>query len=207
MLGPLSAIAGPRQPSTKGGLLVTADRLADNGEIDANAVHDEMERARLTFRRLLEDASPAALSRPSNGTRWTNRQLLFHMLLGYLIVRALLRLVRIFGRAPDAVSAAYARLLNMGTKPFDVVNYVGSYCGGRVLSRSRMIRMFDGVIAVLHRRLSSETADDLACGMHYPRRWDPFFKDVMTLADVYHFPTQHFDFHQRQLSLDNKGPD
>ena len=22
----------------------------------------------------------------------------------------------------------------------------------------------------------------------------------MTLADVYHYPTQHFDFHRRQLS-------
>jgi hypothetical protein len=23
----------------------------------------------------------------------------------------------------------------------------------------------------------------------------------MTLADVYHYPTQHFDFHERQLTL------
>jgi hypothetical protein len=70
-----------------------------------------------------------------------------------------------------------------------------------------MIRMFEAVIAALHQRLASETADDLARRMHYPTRWDPFFKDVMTLADVYHFPTQHFDFHQRQLSLDDAGPD
>ena len=27
------------------------------------------------------------------------------------------------------------------------------------------------------------------------------FKDFMTLADLYHYPTQHFDFHQRQLTL------
>ena len=27
------------------------------------------------------------------------------------------------------------------------------------------------------------------------------FKDVMTLADLYHYPTQHFEFHQRQLTL------
>ena len=35
----------------------------------------------------------------------------------------------------------------------------------------------------------------------YPMRWDPFFKDTMTLADVYHFPTQHFEFHRRPLTL------
>jgi hypothetical protein len=37
--------------------------------------------------------------------------------------------------------------------------------------------------------------------MYYPVRWDPFFKDFMTVADIYHYPTQHFDFHQRQLTL------
>jgi hypothetical protein len=25
--------------------------------------------------------------------------------------------------------------------------------------------------------------------MHYPTRWDSFFRDVMILTDVYHFPT------------------
>ena len=37
--------------------------------------------------------------------------------------------------------------------------------------------------------------------MHYPTRWDPFFADYMTLADLYRFPTQHFEFHQAQLTL------
>jgi len=38
--------------------------------------------------------------------------------------------------------------------------------------------------------------------MHFPTRWDPFFTDVMTLRDVYRYPTQHFDFHRAQLTLD-----
>ncbi|MGB9223141.1 hypothetical protein [Mycobacterium sp.] len=36
--------------------------------------------------------------------------------------------------------------------------------------------------------------------MHFPSRWDPFFNDYMTLEDVYRYPGQHFDFHQRQLT-------
>jgi hypothetical protein len=36
--------------------------------------------------------------------------------------------------------------------------------------------------------------------MHFPTRWDPYFRDFMTLADVYHYPTEHFDHHDRQLS-------
>jgi hypothetical protein len=55
--------------------------------MDRAAVHNEMDRARIEFEQLLGKASPASLRRRSDGTRWTNRQLLFHMLFGYLIVR------------------------------------------------------------------------------------------------------------------------
>lgn len=172
--------------------------------VDKTPVHDDMERVRTTFRTLLDEASDLDLSRRSNGTRWNNRQLLFHMLLGFLIMRALLTLVRVFGRLPGGFSRAWARLLNAGTKPFDFVNYLGSWLGGTAMGRRAMTVLCDRTIAALHRRLDRETAADLARGMHYPTRWDPFFQDFMTLADVYRFPVQHFDFHQRQLSF--SGP-
>jgi hypothetical protein len=172
--------------------------------MDRQPVHDELERVRADFRQLVESADDDALRRPTDGTRWNNRQLLFHMLLGYLIIRALLRLVRVFGRLPRGVSRGYARLLNAATRPFDEINYLGSYAGGRTVSPGRMVVMFDRVVDKLHRRLDAETDADLARGMHYPTRWDPFFEDYMTLADVYHFPTQHYDFHRRQLTLDQR---
>jgi len=172
--------------------------------MDREAIHRELEQARTSFHRLATTSGEAALRRPSHGTRWTNKQLLFHMLLGYLILRALRLLVLLFGRLPDGVSRAYAHLLNAATGPFDRVNYLGSRLGGTTLSTRRMVVMFDHVIAKLHRRLDAESDADLARGMHYPTRWDPFFTDYMTLADVYHFATQHFEFHRRQLTLD--GP-
>ncbi|WIV54232.1 DinB family protein [Amycolatopsis nalaikhensis] len=169
--------------------------------MDKTAVHDEFEQARRTFHQLLDGASGPDLRRASAGTRWTNRQLLFHMLLGYLIIRALLGLVRLFDRLPDGVSRRYAQLLNAGTVPFDAVNFAGSWLGGTVLPRRWMLALFDRTVAALHGRLDRETDENLARGMHYPTRWDPFFRDYMTLADVYRFPTQHFDFHRRQLTL------
>jgi DinB family protein len=169
--------------------------------MDRDAVHSELEEARASFHRLVAGASPDDLRRPSAGTRWTNKQLLFHMLLGYLILRALRLLVLLLGRLPDGASRAYARLLNAGTQPFDAVNYLGARLGGNTLSTRRMQIMFDHVIAKLHRRLDAESDADLARGMHYPTRWDPFFTDYMTLADVYRFPTKHFVFHRDQLTL------
>lgn len=170
-------------------------------------VHREFEQARETFHELLTAASDADLRRPSNGTRWTNKQLLFHMLLGFLIIRALATLVRAFGRMPACTSRAYARLLNKATRPFDAINYLGSRVGGNTLTTRRMGVMFDHVITRLHRRLDAESDADLARGMHYPTRWDPFFAHYMTLADVYRFPTRHFDFHRRQLTLAARSAD
>jgi hypothetical protein len=169
------------------------------------AIRAEMEQARHDFRRLIGDATPAELRRPSDGTRWTNQQLLFHMLFGYLIVRALLVLVRFFGHLPDGASKAFARLLDSAHKPFDLINYLGSRAGARIIPPRRMPRTLDHVIAALQRHLEQEPDAALHRGMHYPTTWDPFFADHMTLASIYHYPTQHFRFHQSQLTLPRQG--
>jgi hypothetical protein len=67
---------------------------------DLATIHAEMERARGEFHALAANSSPADLARLSNGTRWTNRELLFHMLLGYLVTRNVLPLVKIVSRLP-----------------------------------------------------------------------------------------------------------
>jgi hypothetical protein len=59
----------------------------------------------------------------------------------------------------------------------------------------------DRVQADFRRLLGQATPADLARGMHYPTRWDPFFTGYMTLADLYRYPTRHYDFHRRQLTL------
>ena len=174
---------------------------APSSDLARAAVRAEMEQARLDFRRLVGDATPADLRRPSDGTRWTNQQLLFHMLFGYLIIRALLVLVRVFGLLPDGASKAFARLLDSARRPFGLINYLGSCAGARIIRPRRMTTMLDHVIAALHKHLQRETDSALRRGMHYPTTWDPFFADYMTLADIYHYPTQHFRFHQRQLTL------
>ena len=169
--------------------------------MDRQSIHEEMERSRSTVHHLVSQASPADLRHRSDGTRWTNGQLLYHMVFGYMIVRALLGLVRTSGRFPDRFSRVFAQTLNAGTRPFHVVNYVGA-CGGALIFRGpRLTRQVDRTIAALHRHLDRESDEALAHGMHFPTGWDPFFADTMSLLDVYHYGTQHFDFHQRQLTL------
>jgi hypothetical protein len=72
--------------------------------IDPQHIHDEMDRAYVTFARLARNASRSDLNASSDGTRWTNQQLLFHMMFGYLLVRRLLPIVRFFDRLPERAS-------------------------------------------------------------------------------------------------------
>jgi hypothetical protein len=169
--------------------------------LDKRGVHDELDRVQRDFHALLDAATTAELARRSDGTRWTNEQLLFHMLFGYLIVVKLRVLVRLFGRLPPGVSRGYARVLNAATRPFDLVNYLGPCGAVHVYGHRRMGAKFDRVVAALRRRLDAETPADLGRGMHYPERWDPFFTDWMSLADIYRYPARHYDFHRHQLTL------
>jgi hypothetical protein len=168
---------------------------------DRQSIHDELERVRADFYGLVNNASPAELGRRTDGTRWTNGQMLWHMAFGYLIVRRLLPLVRLFGRLPDQDSRRFAATLNAVTRPFHTINYLGSVGGALIFRGPRLLRQLDRTLDLLHRRIDAETDEALGRPMHFPVGWDPFFRDEMTLLEVYAYGTQHYDFHRSQLTL------
>lgn len=162
-------------------------------------IDHEMRRAQAEFHQLVRASSAGELRRRSDGTRWTNRQLLFHMVLGYGVVRTLLPLVRTWGRLGH--SRGFGATLNVVRRPFHLINYVGACIGGQILPPRAMAAVLDRVVRSLQRRLSTETESTLALTMHFPTAWDPYFEPTMSVLDVYHFGTQHFDHHRRQLTL------
>lgn len=169
--------------------------------VDRAAIGADLERARIDFQCLVNIAEDDDWTTLTNGTRWNNEELLFHMVFGYMVVQRLLLLVRVFDRLPDSVSRGYARLLNAVTPAFDWVNFYGSRFAARVYNRKRMAAKLDRVINSLQRSLRRTPEDVFGRGMHYPDQWDPYFRDYMTLADVYRYPGRHYDHHRRQLTL------
>ena len=169
--------------------------------MDRTEIVAELEQVTHDYRNLVDTATVGELCARNSGTKWTNEQLLFHMLFGYLLVRNLLLLVRIMARLPDRVSCRFAAALNAATRPFHVVNYVGSLGGARVLGHAGMERTMDRVTSSLVRSLNRQTPESLARGMHFPVDWDPYFRDYMTIAEIYHYATQHYEHHRRQLTL------
>src|SRR5580765_7566827 len=106
---------------------------------------------------------------------------------GYLIVRTLMPLVHLLGRL--GLSRRFAATLNALHRPFHLINYAGSAGGGLLLPPPRMAAIMDGTINALSRRLAAEPPASLALTMHFPTRWDPYFRDSMTVLDVYHYGT------------------
>src|SRR3954469_22283626 len=164
-------------------------------------IQQEMEQARLDFHELVKRASAEDLSRRTAGTRWTNRQLLFHMVFGYLIVRTLLPLVGRFGRLPLSCSRHFSAVLQAFRGPYNLNNSLGSCLGGWLLTPPTMVTLMDRTTLALQRGLDRETAETLALTMAFPTSWDPYFTETMSVLDVYRFGTQHFRHHQSQLTL------
>ena len=145
--------------------------MVEYDEIDRGAIVREMDDARASLRRLLSVADTDTLARRSVGARWTNEQLLIHMVFGYMVVRALLVLVRIFARLPAPVSRGFVAMLNFMTAPFHVVNYWGSRMAALTFNHRQMAAPPDRVVASLQQQLLGETPQSLSLTMCYPTRW------------------------------------
>jgi hypothetical protein len=167
----------------------------------------ELEQVRLDFGQLLSSASRRELHRRSDGTRWTNRELLFHMLFGYLVVRSLLPLVAAFSRVPDVCSRRFAAALNLVQRPFHVINYLGPVVAVRVLNPVAMMNLTDRALTALQHSVTTRSDVALARHAHFPTTWDPYFLDVMTARQLYHYGTQHYGHHRRQLTVNGIAPE
>ncbi|MHA6522866.1 hypothetical protein [Tessaracoccus sp. G1721] len=106
----------------------------------ADDIVSELERVRDDYSRLIAAATPEELLAPTRGTRWTNRELLFHMWFGQHLARVFIPLFGGFGRLPRGASIGYARVLTAGTRPYNWINWAGPVAGVRVVGLRRAER-------------------------------------------------------------------
>jgi hypothetical protein len=66
---------------------------------------------------------------PSQNPGWTNGQIVFHILLGFILVVPLARLLVFFGRLPASYSRIFAGILNLSTPLFNRINAMGPRAG------------------------------------------------------------------------------
>lgn len=164
-------------------------------------IRAELEATRAAFHSLSHALSAADRRRPSRNAAWTNGEVLFHITFAFMLLPALLWLVRLFGRLPRQSSKPFAALLNRSTPLFNRINALVPHIGGRLYRGDRLGRKYDRLHARILRLLDAIPERDMQRGMYYPDRWDGLFYPYMTLADLFLYPTIHFRFHRDQLAL------
>ncbi|HET7737730.1 MAG TPA: DinB family protein [Tepidiformaceae bacterium] len=163
----------------------------------------ELETSRTEFQELLASIGDRSWTVRSLNRGWTNGELLFHIALGYFLLTPLVVVMNLFGVLPRGCSRVFAALLNLSTPLFNWINGLGPRVGARILNARRLSRTFDRVHSSILRRLDSTGPQAWSRGMHYPRRWDPRFREFMTMEDVFHYPTIHFHHHRSQIRTED----
>jgi len=164
------------------------------------SIRMELTAARDTFRRLLASLTEADLQMQSRNPGWTNGEILAHMAFGFIVVRAFMPISRFHGWLPKGASKPFAWTLNLLTGPFNWINALGARGQGMVFTRERLPRIFDHTYFALLKQLHAVGESELRRGMHFPTRWDPDFKEFMTLEEQFRYPVIHFNFHLKQIA-------
>ena len=153
------------------------------------------------FGSIVQNALPAELDHPTTGTRWTNRQLLFHMVLGQNIALSAIPLLGLFSRLPPAASRNWSRLLDSCAGPYNWVNWAGSAAAGQVLKPQGMARMMTRTTRTIVTWYDRADEQALLRGMTMPASWDPYFTPWMDRRDIFRWAPQHYLHHRAQLTL------
>jgi DinB superfamily len=160
----------------------------------------DLEAARRDFHEMVASISEQWWAKPSHNPGWTNGQLIFHVLLGFILVLPLASILVFFGHLPAVCSRTFAEILNFLTPLFNRINAVGPRGGASLLGRAGLISKFDQVHGAILERLERVRPGDWALAMHYPTRWDPpRFKTPMRMEDLFRYPVDHLRHHRHEL--------
>jgi hypothetical protein len=173
--------------------------MADPSHARATEVVAALEAARIEFHALLGSVARRDWDRPSANPAWTNGQLLVHIAFAYLLVLRLWRVMQLFDRLPRSWSCSFARLLDWSTPLYHRINALLPRLGTRAYGPDTLANQYDRIHARVLRRLASVRDEAWQTGMHYPVRWDPRFREYMTLEDLVRWSALHLWHHSQQI--------
>ena len=160
----------------------------------------DLELARQEFHTLVSSIPDQAWTQPSRNAGWNNDQLVFHILLGFILVQPLSFVLIFFGHLPDVCSQIFAGILNLATPLFNLINKIGPRFAARWLGRAGIVRKFDQISDALVKQLDHSKPGHWVLSMRYPTRWDPRFKDDMHLEEVFRYAIAHLHHHSAQIT-------
>ena len=176
-----------------------AGRGQEGFEAQRARLRSDLEAVRGEFHAMAASISEREWTEPSQNPGWTNGEIVFHILLGFILVVPLARLLVFFDHLPALCSRIFSEILNLSTPIFNRFNAMGPRAGARLLGRAGIITKFDQVHDAILSQLDRARPSDWAAAMNYPTRWDPRFQTRMDLAALLRYPVDHLRHHRDQL--------
>jgi len=96
----------------------------------SDPVRADLEWIARDYSAILKATRPEELDLPTSGNAWTNRQLLFHMLLGQRVTRMVVVVMGVFSRLPSGASRAWAAGMATVTPLYHRLNWLGVWWAG-----------------------------------------------------------------------------
>jgi hypothetical protein len=174
--------------------------LQSNGQNLSDNIIRELKSSQILFHNLSDNLNEEDRKKPSLNPGWTNGEILAHILFGFIILNALLPLVKVFSITPRITGKAFAGFLNLMIGPFNFINAIGARLQGKVFVGSRLEKLYDQVIKSLINKALSMRAQNWSLGMYYPTKWDSNFPDYMTIEKLFNYPIIHQQFHIKQIA-------
>lgn len=96
-------------------------------------IKSELANSKEKFLKLLNSLSDEDLKRKSKNPGWTNGEIVWHILFAFIILFALIPLIKFFSHLPKSVSKVFVDFLNFTTPIFNFINALGAKGGAKVL--------------------------------------------------------------------------
>jgi hypothetical protein len=151
------------------------------------AIRKELETTKARFHQLLQSIPEGDLTRKSTNPAWTVAQVLYHMSVALRFLPSDIALIRRSGRMPKPPAFV-----------FHTFNVWLARWGARKASHDSLAAQYDQAHARTVEALESIEEDEWQKGADYPG-WDPMLEGHVTIEELFHYPTRHFEAHAQEI--------
>lgn len=152
------------------------------------AIRLELEATKDRFHELLDSLSAEDLAKPSSNPAWTIAQVVYHMSVAPRFLPSDVALIRRSGRMPKPPAFL-----------FHTLNVWLARWGARKATHRSLGDQYDKAHARTTEALATIREDEWQLGADYPG-WDPMLAGYVTLEDLFHYPTRHFEAHAKEIN-------
>jgi len=162
--------------------------LAQVGQVDRQAIRDELEETRDAFHALLASIPDEAFEQPTNNPAWNVRQMLYHIVMAIEMLPQDVKMIR------------KGRLISPPAWLFNWANIYITRWRARKHTRDSLAAAYDDALATVLEIADGIQDDEWSLTGNYPDVGGGLPGGERTIAMMFHYLSQHFQEHAPEFA-------